>query len=45
MLHHRDVYMKLRDELDKVVGPTRLPEYSDMGSLPYLMAALKELTR
>ena len=45
MLHHRDVYLKLRDELEEVVGPTRLPEYSDMESLPYLMAALKELTR
>nr|VWO96614.1 N/A [Ganoderma boninense] len=45
MLHHRDVYLKFRDELDLVVGPNRLPEYSDMESLPYLMAALKEVTR
>ncbi|PIL24617.1 cytochrome P450 [Ganoderma sinense ZZ0214-1] len=45
MLHHQDAYLKLRDELDEVVGPNRLPEYSDMESLPYLMAALKEVTR
>ncbi len=45
MLHHRDVYLKLQAELDEVVGPTRLPEYSDMESLPYQMATLKEVTR
>ena len=45
MLHYPDVCAKLQAELDRVVGPGRLPEYSDMESLPYMMAALKEVTR
>lgn len=45
MLHYPGVCVKLQDELDQVVGPSRLPEYSDMESLPYMMAALKEVTR
>ncbi|PIL37686.1 cytochrome P450 [Ganoderma sinense ZZ0214-1] len=32
-------------ELDAVVGPDRLPEFSDYGRLPYVRAFVKELTR
>lgn len=32
-------------ELDAVVGPNRLPDYSDRPHLPYVQAMLKEVIR
>ena len=45
MLHYPDVMRKAQAELDAVVGPHRLPDFSDMPSLPYLRAIVKELLR
>ncbi len=45
MASYREVQAKAQAELDAVVGPSRLPEYSDQGSLPYINALVKELLR
>ncbi|PPR01296.1 hypothetical protein CVT24_006371 [Panaeolus cyanescens] len=42
---HPEVQKKARDEIDRVVGTDRLPNYSDRESLPYIEALLKELYR
>ena len=39
------VQAKVHAELDAVVGPDRLPDFSDRKRLPYLTALLKELLR
>lgn len=36
---------KAQAELDRVVGPHRLPDHSDKASLPYVNALLKETLR
>lgn len=36
---------KAQEELDRVVGNDRLPEFSDWDNLPYTSALLKELMR
>ncbi|KAJ8472750.1 hypothetical protein ONZ51_g8304 [Trametes cubensis] len=36
---------KAQAELDAVVGPDRLPDFSDMNVLPYVMALVKEVLR
>ncbi|KAH9926308.1 cytochrome P450 98A3 [Epithele typhae] len=45
MAMYPDAQRKAQEELDRVVGPDRLPDFSDMNSLPYLGALLKELMR
>ena len=40
-----EVQRKAQAELDSVVGPHRLPEFSDRDSLPYINALIKELLR
>ncbi|KAH9926315.1 cytochrome P450 98A3 [Epithele typhae] len=45
MAMYPDAQRKAQEELDRVVGPDRLPDFSDMQSLPYLGALLKELLR
>ena len=40
-----DVQKKAQAELMAVVGPHRLPEYSDEVSLPYICALIKECLR
>ena len=40
-----EVLEKAQAELDLVVGPHRLPEFSDRESLPYINALIKELLR
>ena len=45
MAMHPEAQTKAQQELDAVVGPDRLPEFSDLASLPYLRAALKETQR
>ncbi|KAI0742101.1 cytochrome P450 [Daedaleopsis nitida] len=42
---HPEVQRKAQAELDVVVGPHRLPEHSDMASLPYITAIVKECLR
>ncbi|KAH8105122.1 cytochrome P450 [Cristinia sonorae] len=39
------VQEKAQAELDRVVGPSRLPDFGDMGSLPYLRAVMMETLR
>nr|BED43001.1 cytochrome P450 monooxygenase [Trametes versicolor] len=45
MVRNTDVYKKAQEEIDRVVGRERLPDYSDRESLPYLDALLEEVFR
>ena len=45
MLHYPDVQKKAQQEEDTVVGPSRMPDFTDMESLPYVMAVIKEVAR
>ena len=45
MANYQDVQAKAQAELDVVVGPDRLPEFSDCGNLPYINAIISELLR
>ena len=45
MVHHPEVQAKARSEVDRIVGPDRLPEFSDEEHLPYLKAVMKEVLR
>ena len=45
MLLHPHVYRKAQEEIDRVIGPSRLPDYEDSPSLPYLNAVIKETYR
>ena len=40
-----DAQKKLQAELDRVVGPDRLPEYDDLENMPYLRATVMETIR
>ena len=40
-----EVMKKAREELDRVIGKERLPEFSDGDNLPYIDAVVKELLR
>lgn len=40
-----EVQKKAHEELDRVIGSGRLPEFEDRKSLPYLTAILKEVLR
>jgi len=37
------VQQRAQDELDKVVGQSRLPLFSDLKHLPYIRAIVKEV--
>lgn len=45
MALYPDVQQKAQEELDAVIGQSRLPEFSDRNSLPYINALVKELHR
>ncbi|KAI0333732.1 CyP450 monooxygenase [Cubamyces sp. BRFM 1775] len=45
MAMHPDVQRKARAELDRVVGPNRLPDHSDSDELVYINAIVKEALR
>ncbi|OJT02970.1 O-methylsterigmatocystin oxidoreductase [Trametes pubescens] len=45
MVLYPDVQKKAQQELDAVIGPDRLPEFSDRDSLPYINAVVKEIIR
>ena len=45
MALHPHVVRKAQEELDRVVGNERLPEFSDRENLPYISALIKELLR
>ena len=40
-----DVQKKCQEELDRVVGRSRMPTLADRDSLPYMRATLRELLR
>lgn len=45
ILMHPHVQRKVQQEIDSVVGPDRLPDFSDIPRLTYLTAAVKESLR
>jgi hypothetical protein len=45
MLHYPNPMHRAQAELDTVVGADRLPTFGDAGSLPYVRALIKEVTR
>ena len=45
MAMYPEAQRRAQEELDHVVGPDRLPDFSDRKRLPYLTALLKELLR
>lgn len=45
MLNHPHILVKVREEMDFVVGTERMPDFDDEERLPYLVACIKELLR
>ena len=45
MTMYPDVYAKAQEEMDRVVGVDRLPDFSDRESLPYLESVIREIYR
>ncbi|KAF8891875.1 cytochrome P450, partial [Infundibulicybe gibba] len=45
MLHYPEVQSRAQAELDNVIGTSRLPDFGDKTSLPYLNAVLSEALR
>ncbi|KAK5126620.1 hypothetical protein LTR85_009554 [Meristemomyces frigidus] len=45
MVHHPEELRKLQDQIDEVVGDSRLPNFDDMPNLPRVRAAAKETLR
>ena len=45
LIHHADVQKKLRNEVDQVLGHSRLPNIRDRESMPYACATIFELLR
>ncbi|KZT00608.1 cytochrome P450 [Laetiporus sulphureus 93-53] len=45
MVIHPEIYRKAQEEIDRLVGSQRLPEFEDRDSLPFLECILKEVYR
>ena len=45
MVLHPEAQRKAQDELDRVVGTDRLPDFTDEPALPYVTALMKEVLR
>ena len=45
MLLHPNLQQTAQDEIDRVVGRDRLPDYEERESLPYITALMKETLR
>ncbi|THH30213.1 hypothetical protein EUX98_g3986 [Antrodiella citrinella] len=45
MLNYPECLQKAQEELDRVVGPHRLPDFTDEKTLPYCQACIKEAQR
>lgn len=45
MTVYPEVQQKAQAELDRVVGPSRLPTFKDRADLPYIEAVIKEIHR
>jgi cytochrome P450 len=45
MTCHPEIFQKAQEEMDRVIGHDRLPDFDDLDSLPYFNAVLKEVLR
>ena len=45
MAMYPEVLKKAHEEIDRVIGPNRLPDMGDIDSLPYVSAIVKESLR
>lgn len=45
MLHYPEVQVRAREEIDSVTDGTRLPEFNDRPSMPYIEAMISEVFR
>ena len=45
MVRYPDVQRKAQAEIDRVIGPSRLPEFEDLDNLPYVRAMALEALR
>ena len=45
LLLYPETQKKAYAEIDRVIGNSRLPEFGDIGSLPYVTALVKEALR
>ena len=45
MVQNPDVQKKAQEEIQKVVGPDRLPTYEDRANLPYVESIMVEVLR
>lgn len=45
MTMYPDVFRKAQAEIDRVIGPDRLPDFDDRESLPYLECIIREVYR
>ena len=45
MTRYPTLFKKAQEEMDRVVGNGRLPDFDDRDSLPYLDAIFKEILR
>ena len=45
LLKHPDVWMKVQEEIDNIVGSNRLPEMSDKTEMPFTQAVICECMR
>lgn len=45
MMEHPEVLRKAQEEIDRVVGPGRLPTFSDRPQLPYVDCVMSEVLR
>jgi cytochrome P450 len=45
LLLHPEVQQAAQAEIDRIIGPDRLPTLADRDSLPYIEALLKEVHR
>ena len=45
MVRYPEVQKKAQAEIDRVIGPNRLPDFTDQDSLPFVAAVVKEALR
>lgn len=45
MVLHPEVYKRAQEEIDRVIGSERLPDFDDREALPYLECVIKEVLR
>lgn len=45
MVCNPDIYKKAQQEIDRVIGNDRLPDFEDRPTLPYLACVIKEVYR